>query len=298
MLGAGGLHVRNGGTSMASPIVAGIAALYLEKCPKATWLDYKNDLLSSAFTNGYMTHTLPDYAYGYGAAHGLNTLLKTNFTPIVVGDTIVCDSAVLGVFPNPISVVWNNGSSAYPLVVDTSGYFSAEVTNTKGCKGHTDSIHITMGNMPVPSTISYTNDTLFASANNNYQWYFNGVVIPGATSLFYVPQHSGNYTVSTTDTSGICSANSTIYIVGITGITSMEEENAVLTVFPNPATNSIAIIGVSEGVATIYDMNGKKVSAFNLQNKARYSIDNLENGTYIIEVNVQQECYSSKFVKQ
>jgi subtilisin family serine protease len=33
----GGMHFRNGGSSMASPVLAGIAALYLEQCPQADW---------------------------------------------------------------------------------------------------------------------------------------------------------------------------------------------------------------------------------------------------------------------
>lgn len=78
---SGGWHVRNGGTSMASPVVAGIAALYLERCGRATYQDFKNDITSTAYSDLY-TGTTPNYAYGFGKIHGLNSLLeKTPPTP-------------------------------------------------------------------------------------------------------------------------------------------------------------------------------------------------------------------------
>ena len=47
-LGDGGLHYRNGGTAMSSPVVAGIAALYLEKCSQANYQNFKNNLINNA----------------------------------------------------------------------------------------------------------------------------------------------------------------------------------------------------------------------------------------------------------
>ena len=58
-LDSGGWHIRNGGTSMASPIVAGAAALFLERCPNGTYQGFKNLVTSTAFTDQW-TGTVPN----------------------------------------------------------------------------------------------------------------------------------------------------------------------------------------------------------------------------------------------
>ncbi|MCB0401537.1 MAG: S8 family serine peptidase, partial [Flavobacteriales bacterium] len=44
----GGMHRINGGTSMASPVVAGVVALYFEKCPNADHNEVKSAILNTA----------------------------------------------------------------------------------------------------------------------------------------------------------------------------------------------------------------------------------------------------------
>ncbi|HIP32044.1 MAG TPA: T9SS type A sorting domain-containing protein, partial [Crocinitomicaceae bacterium] len=84
---SGGWHATNGGTSMASPVVAGIAALYLERCNRATHLNFLSDLHSQAYADLYSGIT-PNNAYGYGKAHALNTLLQESLaiTPTITSD--------------------------------------------------------------------------------------------------------------------------------------------------------------------------------------------------------------------
>lgn len=92
-----GWFVRNGGTSMSSPVVAGIAGLYFEKCPDATFSEFMTDLKATAYTDQF-TGTIPNYGYGYGKVHALNLML------------IACDQGGVGetagsqsvqVYPNP-----------------------------------------------------------------------------------------------------------------------------------------------------------------------------------------------------
>src|SRR5690606_34148470 len=40
-VGQGGWHSRNGGTSLAAPIVSGAVALYLQKNPNANWREIR-----------------------------------------------------------------------------------------------------------------------------------------------------------------------------------------------------------------------------------------------------------------
>jgi subtilisin family serine protease len=76
-----GWHARNGGTSMASPVIAGIAALYLEKCRYGTYSTFKQLLTTTAFTDGF-TGSVPNNHYGYGKVHALNLMLQTTEEPV------------------------------------------------------------------------------------------------------------------------------------------------------------------------------------------------------------------------
>ncbi len=88
----GGMHNRNGGTSMASPVVAGAVALYLQKNPTANWQDVKNDLIMNARMDAKTGYSLPDNHWGYGklnalafvsdpAVYGCMDVSATNYHP-------------------------------------------------------------------------------------------------------------------------------------------------------------------------------------------------------------------------
>lgn len=70
----GGLHNRNGGTSMASPIVAGLVALYLEKEPNADWSEIKQVILQNTYQDNFTGAALPDERWGYGKVDGISTM--------------------------------------------------------------------------------------------------------------------------------------------------------------------------------------------------------------------------------
>ena len=91
----GGFHTLGGGTSAASPGVAGIAALYLQKNPTATAMDIKNAIISCTTVDGY-TGAVPNNSYGYGKANAFTALTGCLTTEIPENT-----EAVFHVFPNP-----------------------------------------------------------------------------------------------------------------------------------------------------------------------------------------------------
>ena len=143
-LDVGAMHVRNGGTSMASPVVAGIAGLYLEKCPLSNWEDFKTHLLATAFSDGFTGNNLPNNAYGYGKAHGLNTLLQTEFSPEIVGSNLYCPNETdLSVLDDAyLYAVWNTGDTTLNLALDSAGIYFATVTNEKGCRNFSNVLEV------------------------------------------------------------------------------------------------------------------------------------------------------------
>lgn len=69
-----GKHRSNSGTSMASPMVAGVAALYFEKNPDASWLEVAEVLRRTAKQDTF-TGTTPNDVWGYGKLNGFRAML-------------------------------------------------------------------------------------------------------------------------------------------------------------------------------------------------------------------------------
>ena len=95
----GGFHITGGGTSASSPVVAGIAALYLQQNPGACWQDFKTALLGCASTDNFTWGPLPNNTWGYGKANAFNTL--TTCGPVGLAEVSGSDFSGVVVYPNP-----------------------------------------------------------------------------------------------------------------------------------------------------------------------------------------------------
>lgn len=130
----GGMHVRNGGTSMASPVVAGVAALYLQKNPNAGWKEIKDAIQLSAMKDNYTGNNLPDNTWGYGKVDAFSALTTTivygctnafsiNFNPLATVDDGSCQPIIFGC-NDPIALNYNaaanmnDGSCQYNVGID------------------------------------------------------------------------------------------------------------------------------------------------------------------------------------
>jgi subtilisin family serine protease len=69
------MHVIGGGTSAASPIVAGLSVLYFQKNPSASHAQLKQMMTECAYQDSHTGSALPNYQWGYGKLDGKNTLL-------------------------------------------------------------------------------------------------------------------------------------------------------------------------------------------------------------------------------
>lgn len=95
-LSPGGYHKGGGGSSAASPVVAGIAALYLQKNPTANYLDFKNAITTCIRTDSFTWGPFPNAAWGYGKADGFAAL-----TCSTVNVNTVLPVRSVHIYPNP-----------------------------------------------------------------------------------------------------------------------------------------------------------------------------------------------------
>ncbi|MFM7565989.1 MAG: S8 family serine peptidase [Flavobacteriales bacterium] len=147
----GGFHVRNGGTSMASPVVAGIAALYLQKCPLSTYQQFKLDLTNTAIVDGY-TGVTPNFAYGFGKADALALLTSKNINLSIDSAVGICVGSTATLYVNsnvPLNTIhWNNGVMGNSMTTAIVGSYYAKVLDSAGC--YTRANPITLGTLTLP----------------------------------------------------------------------------------------------------------------------------------------------------
>jgi subtilisin family serine protease len=295
VIDSGGWHVRNGGTSMASPIVAGIAALYLEKCSRSNNLNFKDDLIATTFADGN-TGPLPNFRYGNGNANALDLLLMNEFTAQITGNSGICSESVLGLYSTESlsTAYWSNGNEGLTNTITAPGQYTATVYNTKGCKTETNPFNVIQLDFLPILPIIQSGNTLATLSLTTYQWTLNGVDIPGATnSTLVITPPGGTYTCYCVSDEG-CISETPPYTV----VLSVDDmKNMPLIVYPNPSSNCFTIkTDQSVKSVKVIDLNGKEVELVR-QFDNSYSIAALPKGNYQLIIELEHEKIYSKITR-
>jgi hypothetical protein len=290
-------HVRNGGTSMASPVVAGIAALYLEKCHNGTYATFKSALTGTAFTDAF-TGAVPNNAYGYGKAHALNTLLASNYSATVDGPAQFCGSDTAFAVTTAVidSISWGSGSVLPYDVMSGSGLYYFTSFDNNGCVAYSDTLDVIAGDIPATPIITVSGNILSTATYPNLQWYENGVAIPGETgdSLTITLPSSSNFTVVAIGTTG-CEASSVVYNPSAS---LFENEKTLVIVYPNPVTEELIILSKESFQEVLfYNVHGNLVKSLK-SSGLPIDVRSFASGTYLVCLKMENAVHWTKIIKK
>jgi hypothetical protein len=130
---------------------------------------------------------------------------------------------------------------------------------------------ITANGSNMSTTLPYT----------TYQWYFNNVLIPGATNSTYTAIQNGTYTVvvgdaTCTDTSAVYNMNNGLAIGDISELAQQ------IKIYPNPAQD---IVYIMAPIAVNVEVTGIEGRIFkNIKNATSISVGDLAAGMYLLRI--------------
>jgi hypothetical protein len=281
---AGGWHVRGGGTSAASPVVAGTAALYLQKCPGATAAEVKSALLSTARTDVF-TGAVPNTRWGAGKLDAFAALTSSGPYPVLQlsGDVPFCPGTTVEVTTSePMDTyVWSTGDVGPSIVVDTTLSVSVQVTNASGCIGLSDTLQLDMLPAPPVPVISESEGLLTSTEAAGFQWLLNGSPIAGATEVSYAAGSGGWYQVLVFDENGCTSTSDSLQVI-ITGVDATEA--SAPRVWPSPAGSVLYMELASPGEIEVIDGAGRLVlrTRFDGAGAQPLDISGIAPGSYLL----------------
>lgn len=145
----GGLHSVNGGTSMSSPVVGGIIALYLEKNPSASWKQIRDVIQLTAKQDTFTGTNLPDNKWGWGkidafammssnVVYGCTDSNSINYNPLATVDDGSCvydTTALIYGCTDPLALNYNplanidDGSCVYDTTAIVYGCMDSTAIN-------------------------------------------------------------------------------------------------------------------------------------------------------------------------
>jgi hypothetical protein len=258
--------------------------------------DFTN--ISGADTDFYSTQPQQTTYYRVFGSNGMCTdtsaVFQLTVAPLVVpkpvtNTPLICasDSAIISVPGNYVSYLWNDGDTTRTTVAKNAGNYWVSVTSANGCSAISPNVNISV--YPVMAvSIIVESDTLSSYGATEYQWYFDGNIIPGATGAVYIAQQTGDYAVLVTDTNGCGNLSQSVPIT-IAGINEVAENNW-LNIYPDPFNETLYIKMENTGTAIerleIYDVLGRltinKVYGSDGKSSDLIPVDvsALERGTY------------------
>jgi hypothetical protein len=161
-------------------------------------------------------------------------------------------------------------SPSYTLAYENTSV-KAVVANSFGCTATSNTVSITSIANP-SATISTANSNLClgsvvltasGGASMLWQWYYNGIMIPGATNNSYSALSAGSYEVNVENVSTGCNKQSSPFTVTNSCKTTSPflSENLRLEIYPNPSNGIFAVnlekTGTSDVIIKVFDITGR-----------------------------------------
>ena len=288
----GGWHYRNGGTSMASPVVAGTAALYFSRCPNASNEQLREHIIGTAYQDSF-TGATPSNEWGNGKLDAYSALLQPNqeVNILLDGNPEFCegDSISLAGTPGFESYEWSNDETGEQIFADQGGLISLVASDESGCQNIAEPISVQELPAPGIPVIELMDDTLFAEVINaeDYQWYLNGNAIGGGEEGALPAVQEGSYTVEAISAGGCTTESEAFSLDFSSNGTSLKTEAVLL--YPNPTSERIVLElnSIQAFELRIFSTSGRMVLNRNFEHStSRNSIDigHLAGGTYIVEI--------------
>ncbi|HLG33505.1 MAG TPA: PKD domain-containing protein [Bacteroidia bacterium] len=236
----------------------------------------------------------------------LPVLVTSPDVTVCKGDTTILTASGANTYSWSPSI-WlsaTTGDTVIAVPFSTTTYL-VTATDINGCTS-TASITVTVNpTISVPPVVLVF-DTLFCVTGYvTYQWYFNAVIIPGATNYYYVVTQTGSYTVEVTDSNG-CRGSSGFYVL-ITGALENSIDYETL-IYPTPFSTTATLILRTgtfhpEILIRIYDVPGRIAAAerihpdsYNSQTgetKVAIHRNNLSAGMYFYKVSAEKGIIAS-----
>jgi hypothetical protein len=211
--------------------------------------------------------------------------------------------------PAGFNYLWSNGATSQSININTSGNYSVTITNNNNCSATSVPTTVTVFPFPPVPVITQSGNVLTSTPASTYQWYFNGSLIPGATSQAYTYSTGGDYTVTVTNAQG-CSATSVIYTAMRNAIVTLDNnERFYFSLFPNPVTTNLTINYTIEqthhvGIRLI-NTQGRTItiqspvtrSAGSYTVNANAMVERIWKGVYILEFTVDGKKVTRTIIK-
>lgn len=250
-----------------------------------------NDTFIAYAPGFYTVEGAPSVCPNFVMPLGLDLQVTETLAPVVTPDTqYICpdqfatlstgayDTYQWYVDGNPIM-----NSNTQTFMTQVEGNFHVMISDGN-CELYSDSGYVE-AHTPVTPVITLVGNDLVSvpggSQLTDFQWYLNGVAIPGANDSTYTPTANGNYTVVASD--GTCDDTSAVYQYTL----SVKDLKGTFPfkLFPNPTNGEVFINSAEEVSVTVLDNIGRTVYINTTADKKHHlELQHLSKGIYTIKL--------------
>jgi hypothetical protein len=170
--------------------------------------------------------------------------------------------------------------------------------NTGTITGGTWTTSVPFNNAPPTPLVTFNGIQLVViNSCPNYQWYLNGVVIPGANAQVYTPMQNGSFTV--VDTNGTCTNTSAPYnVIGV----SVEENNGNISLDIKQSSGLLEMHLTNYekfNTLQISDITGRNVYQQNINGSDYFvNTENIHKGIYMVKFLGEKTQYTRRIIIQ